>query len=453
MAVGVDLVGLAAGLESAGVPWRELADEEWPAHAVDDLRPTAICWPESYEEAARALAVADRLRLAVTPRGSGTKLTLGNVPRRCDVILSTDRLARLIDYAPANLTVIAQAGMSLGELQRTLAPARQHLPLDPPWAERATLGGILATNSSGPRRLGRGTARDLVIGTAAATTSGAVVRAGGRVVKNVAGYDLNKLYIGSLGTLALVVEVGFKIAPIPERQVTTIGAFGRVDNLAEASRVLRRSPLQPVALDLFDQTALNDLDRSGLPSVGAGYALAVLGAAPGGAVERQRNEFARVLREAGATSIADLPSAECDEFWAAVGERWRGSGPLTGMQLRLSVPPARLRDAIEWIESAREQFGAPISIVGRAGTGVVYVSSTIDADGGRDQTVLGAIEDLRRNCERLQGSLVVERCPTRFKKRLEIWGIVGSSLELMRKLKAALDPGDTLNPGRFVGGI
>jgi glycolate oxidase FAD binding subunit len=453
MAVGVDLVGLAAGLETAGVPWRELADDERPTNAIDGIRPTAVCWPETYEEAARALAVADRLELAVTPRGAGTKLALGNIPRRCDLILSTERLNGLVDYAPANLTVIAQAGMRLAELQWILAPARQHLALDPPWASQATLGGILATNSSGPRRLGRGTARDLVIGTAAATTGGAVVRAGGRVVKNVAGYDLNKLYIGSLGTLALIVEVGFKIAPIPESQVTALGCFAGIDQLAEAGRVMRRSPLQPVALDLFDQSGLNDLDRNGLPSIGTGYALAVLGAAPGAAVERQRSEFARVLREAGATSILDVPSEDVDQFWAAAAEKRRDNNSLTGLQLKLTAPPARLRELIVSIEGARERFGEPISIVGRAGTAVVYVSTTIDAAGARDVAAISAIDDLRDTCERLQGSLVVERCPTRLKERLDVWGSVGSSLGLMRRLKASLDPGGRLNPGRFVGGI
>src|SRR5262249_45858493 len=160
--------------------------------------------------------------LAVCPRGSGTKRGLGSPPRRCDLIVSTERLDQVVEYAPANLTVVAQAGVTLASLQQTLAPANQHLPLDPPFASAATLGGIVATNASGPRRLGYGTARDLVIGTRVATTGGLLTRSGGRVVKNVAGYDLNKLYIGSLGTLGLIVEIGFKIAPRPALQTTVV---------------------------------------------------------------------------------------------------------------------------------------------------------------------------------------------------------------------------------------
>jgi glycolate oxidase FAD binding subunit len=452
MAIAVDLVGLSAGLESGGVPWRELADDERADYVVDGVSPSGICWPETYEQAARALAVADRLGLAVSPRGSGTKLGLGNRPRRCDLIVSTERLDRVVEYAPANLTVIAQAGVKLASLQDSLAPANQHLPLDPPWATSATVGGIVASNASGPRRLGYGTARDLVIGTRVATTGGMVTRAGGRVVKNVAGYDLNKLYIGSLGTLALVLEVGFKIAPRPVTQTTVIGCFPQLKQIAEVTRLLLRSPLMPVAFDVFNQPAVTELDLIGLPSIGDGYLLAVLGAAPGSAVDRQTAEFANLFHQTGATHIADMLSDDCDAFWAKVAERSYSGADPHRTRLKMTVPPGRLVDALHATGRCRENFGGTPSIGGRAGSGVALVNFTID-ESEDVARIADAVASLREDCRRLGGSLVVEECPLTLKERVDVWGDVGPSLGIMRKLKDALDPSGILNPGRFVGGI
>ncbi len=455
MAVAVDLVGLAAGLESEHVAWRELTDEERPLCAVDGQTPTAVCWPESYGEAASALAVANRLGLAVSPRGSGSKLGLGNPPRSCDLVVSTERLNQIVEYAPANLTVTAQAGVRLADLQAHLSSSRQFLPMDPPFASVATLGGILATNSSGPRRLGFGIARDLVIGSRVATTSGMVTRAGGRVVKNVAGYDLNKLYIGSLGTLALFVEIGFKVAPRPAAQTTVIGQFERLDQIAAITRSLRRSPLAPIATDLVNAAAVVELGIPGLPDAGQGYLLAVLGAAPGAAVDRQTSSFAQMFQDAGATQIADVVSDFCDEFWAHVAEwPYRDADPHR-LRLKLAVPPGRLTEAVRSAELRRGELGNSIAIGARAGSGIVYLTVLLGESLADDDLALivRGILELRQNCRDLEGSLVVEQCPLQVKERLDVWGDVGSSLPIMRNLKYALDPGGIMNPGRFAGGI
>src|SRR5437870_6373163 len=302
----LDRVGLAAGLEAAGIAWSELADRERTRFAIDGLEPSAICWPASYPEAAQALAVADRLGLKVAPRGAGTTVGLGNPPRAVDLIVSTERLNRIVEYAPANLTVTVEAGVGLATLQSKLAESGQVLPLDPAGANRRTVGGIVATNAGGPRRLGFGSARDLVIGTRAATTSGTVVRAGGRVVKNVAGYDLNKLYVGSLGTLALVVEIGLKVAPLPSSRTTVVGCFARLEQVADAAKAIVRSPLMPTALDLLNPLAATALGTRFAALFGQGYLLGALAAAPGGGAERQRADLTGVFRKTGAASGIDL---------------------------------------------------------------------------------------------------------------------------------------------------
>jgi len=194
-----------------------LPPEPAGAFAVDGLTPQAAVAPASYEQVAEVMGYAHAEELAVIPWGGGAHIHTGNVPARYDIALSLSRLNAVVEHEPADLTTTVQAGMTLSELQGRLGAAGQLLPLDPPGGERATIGGILAANASGPWRHAFGSARDMTIGLRVVTAEGRITRAGGRVVKNVAGYDLCKLYVGSLGTLGVIVEATFKLAPLPQR--------------------------------------------------------------------------------------------------------------------------------------------------------------------------------------------------------------------------------------------
>ncbi len=452
----LDRAGLAAGLGAAGVAWRELGDEERIAYAVDGVQPSAICWPATYDEAAKALAVADRLGLAVSPRGAGTRVGLGNPPRACDLIVSTERLSRVVDYAPANLTVTVEAGIGLAALQARLAEGGQFLALDPPHGERTTIGGVIAANASGPRRFGLGSARDLVIGTRVATTIGTVTKAGGRVVKNVAGYDLNKLYIGSLGTLVLIVEATFKVTPRPAAQTTVVGHFARIDQIGQVVQKIVRSPLMPTAIDLLNVKAAGDLDVAGLPDGQSGYLVATLGTAPGRAVFRQRDDLKKLYAEAGATAIVDFADEVSDRFWAQVAERPARAEAANVIRVKMSVPPSYVPEVVRAIEARRQSFGGDPAISGRAGSGVLYLDWTGPQAGAIDgywAETAQSLQGLRGLCQQRGGSLVVEACPRALKDHLDVWGEVGPALSIMRRLKEALDPRAVMNPGRFVGGI
>ncbi len=451
----LDRTGLVAGLETAGIAWRELDEVERNTYSVDGVAPRVICWPASYLEVAKALAVADRLGLAVSPRGAGTMLGLGNPPRAVDLIVSTERLSQVIDYAPANLTVTAEAGITLSALQRCLAEGGQYLPLDPPHRDQATLGGIIATNTSGPRRFGFGSARDLVIGSTAATTSGTVTKAGGRVVKNVAGYDLNKLYIGSLGTLVVVVELTFKVAPLPTSQQTVIGRFARREQLGQVVQQIIRSPLMPTAVEVLNAAALERLGESDLPELGGGYLLATLGTAPGRAVLRQRDALTKLYQAAGAGAIAVLADQDSEHFWGKVADWPVQREAPGGIRVKVAVPIARVPEAIQALETQTNKLDARAAIGGRAGSGVLYAAWSIAETAGDSPLVpiVQVLSQLRQTCREWGGSLVVEACPTALKGKIDVWGDVGSALPVMRRLKAALDPNLIMNPGRFVGGI
>ena len=450
-----DRVGLAAGLDSAGVPWRELDEVGRRTYAVDGVEPFAMCWPGTASEVAASLQVADRLGVAISPRGSGTKVSLGNRPRACDLIVSTERLNRVIDYAPANLTVTVEAGVTLAALQSALAQGGQVLPIDPPHSRLATIGGVLAANASGPRRLGYGSGRDLVIGTRSATASGKMVRSGGRVVKNVAGYDLGKLYIGSLGTLVLLVEVNLKVTPIPASQTTVLGWFSSLEGLASAGRAVCRSALMPGALEVLNARAASAINDPLLSGQGGRYLLVALGTAPGGGAVRQADEFARIFRECGAEDVVQVADGADHQLWTAIGSLGESDAAKEDIALKAAVPPGQLLEAWRILEKRIPALGGNPAIFGRAGSGVFYVSwvpASASLNGHRADTVAG-VQAIRREIVGLGGSLVVERCPTILKEHLDVWGNVGNSLGLMRNLKAALDPRGIMNPGRFVGEI
>ena len=204
-----------------------LSEEQVVAYTFDGYVPKAVVLPTSIQEMQEVLQFAVTQGLSVMPAGAGTKLGIGNLPEKVDVVLATTRLNSVVEYEPADLTVTVEAGIRLRDLQTELAKHRQYLVLNPPYADRCTIGGIVATNASGSFRLRHGTARNQVLGLRVVRADGTVVKSGGKVVKNVAGYDLNKLYIGAFGTLGIITEVTLKLSPIPVRQAILTADFQR----------------------------------------------------------------------------------------------------------------------------------------------------------------------------------------------------------------------------------
>ncbi|MBI2942479.1 MAG: FAD-binding oxidoreductase [Chloroflexi bacterium] len=475
--------------ERIPVPW-ERTDESTGVD-IDGERPAVICAPGTVEEAAAALRWADQAGLAVAPLGGGSRLDLGNRPRRLDLGLTTRGISRVLEYEPANLTVTVETGSSLAHLQAVLGEHGQFLPLDLPHADRTTIGGMLAANASGPSRLGYGSARDLVVGMTVILADGRITRSGGKVVKNVAGYDLNKLYIGSLGTLGVIAEATFKVTPRPARAETVIARFA---DAAAAGAVVQRilhSSLAPVAVELLDaegSRAVATASGVDLPAVEEREVLlAVLAAGPEGAVKRQVRDLLDSVRQGdGACDRAtdgDGATGRWGGLWNAIRELTGASD--SALRLKIAVPIARVPDVFAALarvpplplgEGRGE--GRP-RVVAHAGSGIVYASWAADGDGANpapdpksaicnlqsaipvapSQAPAAAIgvcttlvADLRR-LVRGAGSVVVERAPLALKGQLDVWGYDGDALAVMRRIKQHFDPNATLNPGRFVDGI
>jgi len=441
---------LAKTLESIVGVEHLLADGEARRYAVDGWVPTVVVSPGTVEEVSAVLAACSKADAAVVPWGGGVHMGLGSLPKKVDVVLALGRMNQVLDHEPGDMTSTVQAGMALSHFQSHLGRHGQFLSLDPPGGSRATIGGILAANASGPRRLRYGAARDLLIGLRVVHADGTVTKGGAKVVKNVTGYDMNKLYVGSLGTLGVIVEATFRLYPIPPAERTWVASFPTALKAGEAIAGVLGSSIVPSAVELLNDTAAVTVGaQSGVTRGLGGVLLAVSVASVSEAVEAQIQTVRGMMREAGDGLVLDGQAHE--RFWAAVRDLDPGDGAL--MVLKASVLPARVAEAMEHGERLAAQQGLRVAIVSEAGTGVLRYS--FRADGGADRIIrlAGVVDPLRAFAAGAKGSLVVLQAPPEVKATVDVWGPIGQSFALMQRLKDQFDPGRILNPGRFVGGL
>ncbi|WBB68536.1 FAD-binding oxidoreductase [Micromonospora sp. WMMD812] len=397
-----------------------------PGDAVDGVTPRVVASPGSTEEAAALLRVAAARNLAVVVAGAGGKQDWGNPPRRLDLRLDTRRLSGVVEHAAGDLIVVVRAGTPLDEVQAKVAPAGQHLALDaplPPGAAGATVGGVVATNTSGPRRMRYGTVRDLLIGVTMVRPDGVVARAGGKVVKNVAGYDLGKLLTGAYGTLGLITECAFRLHPLPATR-----AYVRrpAADAAEAGRL--------AAAVLGAQVMPSALEVDAPVDGGVEVAVLLEGTATG--VGERVAETRRLL--GGATADDDPPP-----WWPAYP--WRVGDVGLKLTAALSGVPRLLAASAE----ARRRHDVPLTVRGSAGTGVLYGGLPADAP---PEAVARTVAELRAAATAVGGHAVVLTAPAAVRELVDVWGPV-NGLELMHRVKHQFDPDARFAPGRFVGGI
>jgi glycolate oxidase FAD binding subunit len=393
---------------------------------VAGVQPGFIVEPGSEQELAKVLKLANAAGLAVIPRGAGTKLEWGNPPARADVILSTARLHRVIEHAWADLTVSVEAGCTIEKLQEALEKHGQRLALDPLWPERATVGGVLSTNDSGALRLRFGSLRDLVIGVTLALADGTLASSGGRVVKNVAGYDLPKLVTGALGTLGVITRAIFRLHPLPKETRTVSHSSLTLENAQRLVLEIQNSKLAHSAVQVCCDSEMRARVDVLLEGTEAGLTAQVehLMAMTGSAVS---NDAWRDVWNARQEICS--PGKRGPEFAVA----------------KFSTLPAQIAQAIEMIARVCGAASGWNVVAQATGIGWVRVEGAASA-------IDSALRELRACLEGSGGSLVVMHRPAGIAE-LDAWGNAGDALPLMSAVKWQFDPGKTLNPGRFVGGI
>lgn len=423
------------------------------AFTVQGKRPDRAAAPRTPQEISELLRAAQQEHWAVVPYGSGSRQDLGNPPERFDLALATNRLDRIPEYEPQDLVVRVESGCPLGRLQELLAADRLCLPVDPPAYRQTTLGGMVATNASGPGRFGHGTLRDYLLGVGVVQADGSQTRFGSRVVKNVTGYDMCKLYAGSFGTLGVFSDFYFKLKPLPPMETTVIGLFRKLPPVRSALSRLLRSPLIPIAVEFLDGNASHRLDRK-LDWNGriAGYALAVRF----GDLEAAVNWQVRELKEIwGPFLDGDVPvgdSREQARLWDCLREDHfcLAEPPLESVKLKVNILPNQLVQWIERIERQLSETEVPFVLRAHAGSGVIRIYCHRDPSPPQAGRLAELIEQWRGLLSAVRGSVVIEGGPADLKDRVDAWGYRYKDLKLMRRIKNRLDPREILNPGRFV---
>jgi glycolate oxidase FAD binding subunit len=391
--------------------------------------------PAGELEAAPLFEEFSRKNLKVRLTGAGSKANLGNPLDPCERLISTSRLTALVDYQPEDLTITVQAGLPFEKLQAILGEQGQMLPLDPPELAGQTIGGVLATNRNGPRRLLYGTARDLLIGCRFVLSDGSIGHSGGRVVKNVAGYDLHKLFIGSYGTLGLLTEVTFKVMPQPQYSGVGQAEFGSVEQACQAARQCVRSNLTPSALEIVQQ------------DISPNTPCKLLFAAEGMrvAVDGQLAGLSEICRKEGAASVELLDDGPAVLKAQANLENRYNTPEGNFLQIRVASTLTGLHKVHALLVEIGRAAGGEAQVVSRAGSGLAYLLAKPEA--GNLGKLVPLIKKAREASRVEGGSLVIERAPAELWPQLDAWGEFGDATASMRALKDALDPQHLLNPG------
>jgi glycolate oxidase FAD binding subunit len=422
------------------------------AHRIDGKLPQCVVLPGTAEQVAAVLQAAAAHDLAVIAAGNGTKSGLGNPPRRYDVALSLKEMTHLGHYEPGDLTVEVQPGMKLGDFQQHIGRDNLWLPLDPFGGTEASIGGIVATNGAGPLRLYYGTPRDMVLGLKFATPEGRVIKSGGRVVKNVAGYDLAKLLIGSLGTLGVVVEVSFKLYPKWAERATFILPAGTLGIARDLRRKIQASPLQPLRLVLLDTAAATYArTEGGVTSEVKGPELWIEAGGSRRVIERYARDLEQLGRAVG-SQLERRAGTDVDACWDRISDfpTVLGRAYAALIVLKATLPRAAGEKFLSRAQQEIESEKVRLASFAQTGIGVIYLCLLEPANGAAVPALIGR---LRHAAEGLAGALVVERCPSEVKRAVDVWGAVGDDFDTMRQMKALWDPKGTLAPGRFVGGL
>ena len=437
-AVAAELPAVTAMRELLGDAVRPDFDARFRFAAAGGA-PECVVEPGDVENVVAAVRAARAQGLAVMPAGNGTHVRFGWKAGRPHLALSTRRLAQILAHNAGDMTVRVEAGVTVADLNAALAAAGQWLPLDPPRAEAMTVGGLIAADRNGPLRLGYGGVRDWLIGVRAVMADGAVVRGGGQVVKNVAGYDVPRLFAGSFGTLGVIVEATFKVRPrVPAMALSEWTAPSLGDALSRAAVVLA-SDVDPVLLEAVNESAAEAI---GLDS-GASLLIGVAGS-PAHLDEQAR----RIAALSGGAAVRHLPERG-DALLRALREFSQPADD-DALVIRLSALPTALAPLMSEIEAAASRAGVVSEIAAHAGNGVAWCQLLGAADAA---ALVGVAEAARAAVRRAGGWAVFEAIPAELAERLDPWGFDAPALAIMRRVKAALDPDHLFSPGRFVGGL
>ena len=430
-------------------------------YEIDRKLPAAAVRPATSEEVAEIVKFAAAEKLALVATGARTKLGIGYAPSRYDLALDMTRLNKLIAYDPGDLTLSVEAGVPLAKLAQLLAEHHQFLPLPVPFVNRTTIGGVIASGVDSPLRQFYGTARDFLLGMEFVTGEGVAAKSGGRVVKNVTGYDIHKLMIGALGTLGVITRVNFKTFPMPLAARGFVARFATFENALDMRQRIAQSPLTPLTMEilsprvaeLFGSDAATRYERAAMPTnviSNNEWALTTGYAGNDRVVERFAAELQRMAEQSGATGVTIL-AENLPPAWARKREFIPialASSPATTI-VKISVLPMRMKDALAAAQKSAESNNLRWAAMAR-GVGIIYFA-ILPSDHTEEwrTRVTNAASAIQEACAKLAGHATVPWAPAEWKSTLQIWGPQRPDAPQMQKLKSVFDPQNILSPGRF----
>ena len=440
-----DLVGAANITDDP----RELA-----AYEIDGVRPSAAARPRAAEEVSELVKLAAAEKFAVIPTGARTKLGIGMPPARYDLAIDMTRLDRVISYDPGDLTLSVEAGIPLARLAATLALRKQFLPLAVPFSDRATAGGTLSSGVDSPLREAYGTARDFVLGMEIVTGDGALAKSGGRVVKNVSGYDLHKLMLGAIGSLGIITRINFKTFPLPAETRGWFAVFSRAEDAFAFAQSIRKSPLAPHTLDIFDRRA-SVLFHTSVQLDKSQWAVAVSAAGNEKVMERCSRDLRTMGRAANAAQFTALHEFAQSELcqWIRGFPALAAEHSLDALIVKIASLPTQMGEVTQRLQSIAANSGLPCAILAR-GAGVIYFALLPEERGApavaRIAPCVGEIFSAAASSKQ---HATIPRCSLELKREMNIWGPAREDFPLMQRVKQAFDPHNIFSPGRFVGGL
>jgi glycolate oxidase FAD binding subunit len=441
------LIGTELGRDLQSViPKERIKEGENPHHPLGNSGQLSV-FPTSEEEIAAILTYANEYGKKITVTGGGTKRGFGGLTESTDILLSLANYKGIVEHTVGDMTLTVKAGTTFQEVQDYLAKYKQKISLDPVWPELATIGGIVVANDSGPKRLGYGSSRDVVIGLRNVYPDGTVIRSGGKVVKNVAGYDMNKLFIGAMGTLGVVSEVTVKLRPLANCESLILVFFpeGNLDDIRTFSKTLLDSTMEPVTLEVVNPSLSQKLCGQFT------YALAISFEDVESSV-RYQEKIVQSIKPPG-TSMNILSQDEAQLFWHRFYKICPNGAEVhtrkeTEASLKIGVVNLDVLTVIRESEALKDSFNLQVEAHGGLGHGLCQVHLT-----GTSEDIVAAIHHLRTIATKLGGYLVVKHLPLSLRQKVDVWGEKPSYFFLLEGIKSKVDPNKILNPNRFVGGI
>ncbi|MBE9167254.1 FAD-binding oxidoreductase [Pleurocapsales cyanobacterium LEGE 06147] len=421
------------------------ANSSWQqkiAEAVISPQSSCLIFPHTVETLSAIVKQAGQQQWQILPCGNGSKLDWGGLAKEVELVVSIQKLNRIIEHAVGDLTVTVEAGVKLADLQAALQPTGQFLPIDPAFSERATIGGIVATGDTGSWRQRYGGIRDMVLGLSFVRADGKIAKAGGRVVKNVAGYDLMKLLTGSYGTLGIITQITFRTYPLPEASGTIV-LTGEAEAVAKATQTLRNSSLTPTAADLLSASVIEEL------AIGKECGLLVRFQTISESVRKQLAQLEAIARQLD-LRISFYQDKDETDLWQRLPQIIRLPSNDMAIICKIGVVPSAAVGMLQELTKITASRSLGMIHTG-SGIGILQFNSE-DRNGIEEMRsrCAGAAAPL---CQQHHGFLTILTAPKSIKQQLDPWGYTGNALEMMRTIKQKFDSQNILSPGRFVGGI